>query len=81
MEKLLIVLAQAIKLIGILLKNKDVQGASATLDAVELAWEVIQGATRGSITPEQALKDLENLAASISANDEAADAALDSKFL
>lgn len=80
MTKVFEILGEGLELIGKLVKKQNVDDAAEVLDAVERAYDAMMGPINGTVTFEDASKELARLRSDIDVNNTMADAALDAKF-
>lgn len=80
MTKVFEILGDGLELIGKLVKKQNVDDAAEVLDAVEHAYDAMMGPINGTVTVEDAQKELARLRSDINVNNTTADAALDAKF-
>ena len=70
----------ALEVIGSLVHSSGASHAADTVTAIGHIYGIVTDTVDEKISPEQALSEIQAFGASIKANDNAADAALDDKF-
>lgn len=79
-EQLFAIVIQAFAAIRTVIHNDALDDAAVVVSTIAAIYQAVDAAKDEKITPDQAAQAIRDLVAELSANDAAADAALDKKF-